>query len=46
MIVIPKGVAHKPFAEEECNIMLVEPGGIINTGDVEGDMTVPNDQWI
>ena len=46
MIVIPKGIAHKPFAEEECKVMLVELRGIVNTGNVEGDMTVPNDQWI
>ena len=46
MVVVPKGVNHKPFAEEECKIMLVEPKGVVNTGDVKGDMTAPDDQWV
>ena len=46
MIVVPKGVIHKPFADEECKVMLVEPRGILNTGDTKGDLTAPNDQWI
>ncbi|MDC0228172.1 cupin domain-containing protein [Alphaproteobacteria bacterium] len=46
MIVVPKGVAHKPFADEECKVMLVEPKGILNTGDTQGDLTAPNNQWI
>ena len=39
MVVVPKGVKHKPYAKEEANIMLVEPSGVINTGDKEGDLT-------
>jgi mannose-6-phosphate isomerase-like protein (cupin superfamily) len=46
MLVVPKGVRHKPYAEEECKVMLVEPRGVVNTGDVEGDLTAPNDDWI
>ena len=46
MIVVPKGVTHKPFAEEECKIMIVEPRGVLNTGNTKSDMTAPNDQWI
>ena len=46
MIVIPKGVVHKPFADEECKVMLVEPRGVLNTGDTKGNLTAPNDQWI
>ena len=46
MIVVPKGKKHKPFANEEAKIMLVEPRGIINTGDIESDLTAKNDQWI
>ena len=46
MFVVPKGVSHKPFAENECKIMLVEPKGVINTGESEGEMTAPNDVWI
>ena len=33
LIVVPKGVEHKPFAEEECQVMLLERRGVINTGD-------------
>lgn len=46
MIVVPKGVVHKPFADQECKVMLVEPRGVLNTGDTKGDLTAPNDQWI
>ena len=46
MIVVPKGITHKPFAEEECKVMIVEPRGVLNTGDTKSDMTTPNDQWI
>ena len=46
LIVVPKGVVHKPFADEECKVMLVEPRGVLNTGDTKGDLTAPNDQWI
>ena len=46
MIIVPKGVTHKPFADEECKVMLVEPRGVLNTGDTKGDLTAPNDQWI
>ena len=46
MYVVPKGVEHKPYAEKECQIMLVEPRGVVNTGETEGDMTAENDVWI
>ena len=46
MIVVPKGVKHKPFAEEEAKIMLIEPTGTVNTGEIEDKLTAPNDQWI
>lgn len=46
MYVVPKGVEHKPFAAEECHILLIEPAGLINTGDVESELTAPNDVWI
>lgn len=46
MFVVPRGVEHKPFAEKECQIMLVEPAGTINTGDAGGDLTVKEDVWI
>ena len=46
MIVVPKGKKHKPFAEKEAKIMLIEPKGVINTGDALSKFTVDNDQWI
>jgi mannose-6-phosphate isomerase-like protein (cupin superfamily) len=46
MVVVPKGVEHKPCAEKECKIMLVEPAGTINTGDAGGDLTAENNVWI
>ena len=46
MIVIPKGVEHKPAAREECQIMIVEPKGVMNTGDADDQLTAENDVWI
>ena len=46
MFVVPKGVEHKPHAENECQIMLVEPKGVVNTGEAEGELTAENDVWI
>ncbi|MBL8091576.1 MAG: cupin domain-containing protein [Anaerolineales bacterium] len=47
MFVVPKGVEHKPVAENECHIMLIEPAGTVNTGDAENsNLTAPNDVWI
>jgi mannose-6-phosphate isomerase-like protein (cupin superfamily) len=46
MYVVPKGVEHCPKADEECRIMLIEPAGVVNTGDAGGKLTAPNDVWI
>ena len=46
MFVVPRGVEHKPFAEKECRIMLVERADTVNTGDAGGDMTAETDVWI
>ena len=46
MLVVPKGVEHKPYAEREVKLMLIEPRGVTNTGTAGGDRTAPNDQWI
>jgi hypothetical protein len=37
---------HKPFAEKECHIMLVEPAGTINTGSAGGNRTAADNVWI
>ena len=46
MIVVPQGLEHKPYAEKECHLMLVEPAGTPNTGDAGGERTVANPEWI
>ncbi|MBC2692401.1 MULTISPECIES: cupin domain-containing protein [Pseudomonas] len=46
MYVVPKGVEHKPYAEQEVSLMLIEPRGVLNTGDAGGSRTAQNDQWI
>lgn len=46
MYVVPMGVEHKPSAQQECQIMLIEPAGTVNTGDVGGEMTAQNVVWI
>ena len=46
MFVVPKGVEHRPVAERECKMMLIEPRGTVNTGDQGGPMTAQNDVWI
>jgi mannose-6-phosphate isomerase-like protein (cupin superfamily) len=46
MFVVPRGVEHKPVARDECHILLVEPAGTINTGNVVDEKTAPNDSWI
>ena len=46
MFVVPKGVEHRPVAEYECQIMLVEPKGVVNTGEISNDRTAQNDVWV
>jgi mannose-6-phosphate isomerase-like protein (cupin superfamily) len=46
MFVVPKGVEHKPYAEEEVKMLLIEPRGVKNTGDSGGELTAENDAWI
>jgi mannose-6-phosphate isomerase-like protein (cupin superfamily) len=46
MYVVPKGVEHKPYAENEVRLLLIEPRGVPNTGDAGGERTADNDVWI
>ena len=46
MYVVPRGVRHRPCAESECRVMLVEPKGVVNTGDADSDLTAPNDEGV
>ena len=40
LFVVPRGVEHCPYAEEEAHVLLLEPAGTVNTGDAAGDRTV------
>jgi len=46
MFVVPKGVEHKPYAEREVKLLLIEPRGVLNTGDAGGERTARSDVWI
>lgn len=46
MFVVPKGVKHKPYAEQEVKLLLIEPKGVRNTGEEGGERTAANDVWI
>jgi mannose-6-phosphate isomerase-like protein (cupin superfamily) len=46
LFVVPKGVRHKPYAEREVKVLLIEPRGVVNTGDAGGDRTAEQDVWI
>jgi mannose-6-phosphate isomerase-like protein (cupin superfamily) len=39
-IVVPRGVEHRPVAEEEAHVLLFEPASTLNTGNVRNDRTV------
>ncbi|MDT4954192.1 MAG: hypothetical protein QOJ02_2330 [Acidobacteriota bacterium] len=40
-VIVPRGVEHKPVAEEEAHVLLFEPASTLNTGNVENERTVP-----
>jgi mannose-6-phosphate isomerase-like protein (cupin superfamily) len=46
MFVVPRGVEHKPSAEKEVKLLLIEPRGVVNTGHAGGGRTAENDVWI
>ena len=46
MYVVSKGIEHKPYAEHEVKLMLIEPRGVLNTGEQTGARTAQNDVWI
>ena len=47
MYVVPKGIEHKPYAKEEVKMLLIEPRGVLNTGDSDtSELTAKNDVWI
>ena len=44
--VVPRGVEHRPRASEECHVLLIEPRGVVNTGDAGGALQAENDVWL
>ena len=46
MFVVPKGVEHKPYAEREVKLLLIEPRGVVNTGGEGGARKAENDVWV
>lgn len=46
MFVVPKGKEHKPYAEKEVKLLLIEPRGVKNTGGETSERTALNDVWI
>jgi len=45
-IIVPRGIEHKPVAEEEVWIMLFEPASTLNTGDIQNELTKKDLNWI
>lgn len=45
--VVPMGIEHRPIARDECEVLLLEPAGLTNTGNApSSELTAPNDEWI
>jgi mannose-6-phosphate isomerase-like protein (cupin superfamily) len=46
LFVVPKGVEHITRAARECSALIIEPRGVVNTGDAGGGLTAKNDLWV
>ena len=44
--IVPKGVQHRPVAEHECEVVLLEPAGTVNTGDAERSELTADPAWL
>jgi len=45
-IIVPRGIEHRPVANEECHILIFEPASTLNTGNVNHEFTVTQPEWI
>jgi mannose-6-phosphate isomerase-like protein (cupin superfamily) len=45
-IIVPRGVEHRPVADEEAEVLLFEPAATLNTGNVQDEFTVPKLNWL
>ncbi len=46
LFVVPRGTLHKPYAEGEVKLLLIEPSGVVNTGTADSDRTVESEVWL
>ena len=46
LFVVPRGVEHVTRAAQECHALIIEPRGVVNTGEAKSGLTAPNDLWI
>jgi mannose-6-phosphate isomerase-like protein (cupin superfamily) len=46
MLVVPRGTEHITRAAGECQALVIEPRGVVNTGDAGGELTARNDVWV
>ena len=46
MFVVPRGVPHRPRARAECHVLVIEPRGVVNTGDAGGELTARSDVYV
>jgi mannose-6-phosphate isomerase-like protein (cupin superfamily) len=47
LFVVPRGVEHRPVADSVCEVVLIEPSGVVNTGDESAhSRSAPTDDWI
>jgi mannose-6-phosphate isomerase-like protein (cupin superfamily) len=45
LVVVPRGVEHRPEAAEDAHVLLIEPRGTVNTGDAGGALTA-EERWL
>jgi mannose-6-phosphate isomerase-like protein (cupin superfamily) len=46
MLIVPRGVEHRPVAPDEAHVLLFEPASTVNTGTAAGERTVAEPEWI
>ena len=45
-LIVPRGVEHRPVADDEAHVLLFEPASTLNTGDVQNERTIRDPEWI
>lgn len=46
LCIVPKGVEHRPVARRQCHVLLIEPQGTVNIGNVESDLRSEGNVWV